>query len=152
MHRRRYYVFYVNLPFQFRGYFKLFNLFRLFNLRRHDLIGFQHLLRKRLYKSNFSRVAKWARQPNCSKAETAKRTKMVIKLEKITALVLYRVSQKKHSYKIFGLEIMLFTCSQTLWSGLCSSFTKWGCAELQRRRSPQPVRLLCLRAGEEHDL
>jgi len=25
----------------------------------------------------------------------------------------YRVSQKKHSYKIFGLEIMLFTCSQT---------------------------------------
>ena len=28
----------------------------------------------------------------------------------------YRVSQKKHSYKIFGLEIMLFTCSQTLWS------------------------------------
>ena len=29
---------------------------------------------------------------------------------------IYRVSQKKHSYKIFGLEIMLFTCSQTLWS------------------------------------
>ena len=25
----------------------------------------------------------------------------------------YRVSQKRHSYKIFGLEIMLFTCSQT---------------------------------------
>ena len=24
----------------------------------------------------------------------------------------YRVSQKKHSYKIFGLEIMPFTCSQ----------------------------------------
>ena len=41
---------------------------------------------------------------------------------------LYRVSQKKHSYKIFGLEIMLFTCSQTLWSGLRSSFTKWGTA------------------------
>ena len=40
----------------------------------------------------------------------------------------YRVSQKKHSYKIFGLEIMLFTCSQTLWSGLRSSFTKWGTA------------------------
>ena len=40
----------------------------------------------------------------------------------------YRVSQKKHSYKLFGLEIMLFTCSQTLWSGLCSSFTKWGTA------------------------
>ena len=30
-------------------------------------------------------------------------------------LELYRGSQKKHSYKIFGLEIMLFTCSQTLW-------------------------------------
>ena len=41
---------------------------------------------------------------------------------------LYRVSQKKHSYKFFGLEIMLFTCSQTLWSGLRSSFTKWGTA------------------------
>ena len=27
--------------------------------------------------------------------------------------ITYRVSQKKHSYKIFGLEIMLFTCSQT---------------------------------------
>ena len=27
--------------------------------------------------------------------------------------VTYRVSQKKHSYKIFELEIMLFTCSQT---------------------------------------
>ena len=40
----------------------------------------------------------------------------------------YRVSQKKHSYKFFGLEIMLFTCSQTLWSGLRSSFTKWGTA------------------------
>ena len=40
----------------------------------------------------------------------------------------YRVSQKKHFYKIFGLEIMLFTCSQTLWSGLRSSFTKWGTA------------------------
>ena len=42
----------------------------------------------------------------------------------------YRVSQKKNSYKIFGLEIMLFTftCSQTLWSGLRSSFTKWGTA------------------------
>ena len=43
-------------------------------------------------------------------------------------LFIYRVSQKKHSYKIFGLEIMLFTCSQTLWSGLRSSFTKWGTA------------------------
>ena len=64
----------------------------------------------------------------------------------------YRVSQKKHSYKIFGLEIMLFTCLQTLWSGLRSSFTKWGNAELQRRRSPQPARPQCLRAGEEHDL
>ena len=40
----------------------------------------------------------------------------------------YKVSQKKHSYKIFVLEIMLFTCSQTLWSGLRSSFTKWGTA------------------------
>ena len=40
----------------------------------------------------------------------------------------YRVSQKKHSFKIFGPEIMLFTCSQTLWSGLRSSFTKWGTA------------------------
>ena len=27
--------------------------------------------------------------------------------------LIYRVSQKKPSYKIFGLEIMLFTCSQT---------------------------------------
>ena len=42
--------------------------------------------------------------------------------------IIYRVSQKKHSYKFFGLEIMLFTCSQTLWSGLRSSFTKWGTA------------------------
>ena len=41
---------------------------------------------------------------------------------------MYRVSQKKHSYKIFGLKIMLFTCSQTFWSGLRSSFTKWGSA------------------------
>ena len=47
-------------------------------------------------------------------------------LQKCT--IYYRVSQKKHSYKIFGLEIMLFTCSQTLWSGLRSSFTKWGTA------------------------
>ena len=46
----------------------------------------------------------------------------------IQVLPMYRVSQKKHSYKIFGLEIMLFTCSQTLWSGLRSSFTKWGTA------------------------
>ena len=29
-----------------------------------------------------------------------------------TICTTYRVSQKKHSYKIFGLEIMLFTCSQ----------------------------------------
>ena len=69
-----------------------------------------------------------------------------------TKKTFYRVSHKKHSYKNFGLEIMLFTCSQTLWSGLRSSFTKWGSAELQRRRSPQPARPQCLRAGEEHDL
>ena len=35
-------------------------------------------------------------------------------LNALTRPSTYRVSQKKHSYKIFGLEIMLFTCSQTL--------------------------------------
>ena len=54
---------------------------------------------------------------------------------------MYRVSQKKHSYKIFGLEIMLFTCSQSLWScrlWLTPAAESW----------PQCLRA-CLRAGEE---
>ena len=45
---------------------------------------------------------------------------LILLCEKVASLTViflrYRVSQKKHSYKIFGLEIMLFTCSQTLWS------------------------------------
>ena len=53
---------------------------------------------------------------------------LLIFANEIELCAIYRVSQKKHSYKIFGLEIMLFTCLQTLWSGLRSSFTKWGTA------------------------
>ena len=56
------------------------------------------------------------------------RAPVVLKMTGSAMPKIYRVSQKKHSYKIFGLEIMLFTCSQTLWSGLRSSFTKWGTA------------------------
>ena len=39
-----------------------------------------------------------------------------INTSSLLLLYFYRVSQKKHSYKFFGLEIMFFTCSQTLWS------------------------------------
>ena len=32
--------------------------------------------------------------------------------ERLLSILWYRVSQKKHSHKFFGLEIMLFTCSR----------------------------------------
>ena len=61
------------------------------------------------YRKRLSRTQNFHRKQNIPKISKEKKQLLIENAFKRT----YRVSQKKHSYKIFGLEIMLFTCSQT---------------------------------------